>query len=182
MKYLLTILLFFYVLNCNAAIYQQEDNNGQKLYSDFPLNQDAKPVSLETPIQGKSSENSASTPLSQNPQTEVASSVKIVHSYSDFSIASPKDQETFQNQRYIPVEIKISPELQTGDKIQIYLDGKPAGPPVESVHVGLAEIERGTHQLSAALVSEDQQTLKQSQTITIYIHYANLGTSRKSGS
>ena len=93
--------------------------------------------------------------------------------YLSFSIESPLDQETIQNQPNITVKLSIKPDLQENDKIQIYLDGKPWGLAQASTQIDLGRLERGMHQLHAEIIDKEMRFLRKSAVITIYVHYAH---------
>ena len=160
-----------------AAMYIQHDANGTLIYSDIPLSPNAKQIDVPT--------RSPQTPQNQtttSPTTEAAPEIKNADlpqderkPYTEFDISFPTDQSTFQNQREINVTFKIIPELQKGDMIQLYLDGQAKGQPQTTPQSKLDNIDRGTHQLSATLMDANRLTLKQSKSITFYVHYARQG-------
>ena len=169
MKYFIS-LLFFITLNGYAQVYEQQDQQGNTTYSDLPL-QASKEVSAQ----------SSSTNTSTITSTNTTSSLPIKkltvenknHLYNTFSITTPKNQETIQNQPLIPVKLKLDPKLQEGDRIQLMLDGKPWGNPEANNEINMSLVDRGTHQLSAVIFDKNQTVIKQSETITIYVHHAS---------
>lgn len=159
-----------------ATIYEQTNANGTITYSDIPLNATAKQIDIshENKI---TSAIPPTTPVTKN--INPASSPLITSAnkpYTQFEIVSPKDQATLQNQVTIPVTLAIKPDLQPGDKIQIYLDGKAKGTASTGTQFQLNEVDRGTHQLSATIINSNQQIIKQTNTITIYNHRASVNS------
>jgi hypothetical protein len=177
MKYILCIIVtLLYPLLCFAeTIYTETDNKGNMSYSDTPL-KNSKLTEIPKVDSTPSSPPSIQTTLPTPPTSLNPSEDKKI--YMAFSISSPSDQETFQNQRAIPVTIKIEPALQKGDKIQLYVDGTAYGNTAESTSFITGQLERGSHTLSAALIDKNQVTTKQTNTITIYVQYARLGTGK----
>lgn len=180
MKYSWVILLCLYttVTFSAGAVYTQTDENGNVTYSDMPLKNSQLVVIPEvntTASQQPPKKTMTNTPSTPSP----SSSGETKITYTTFTMTSPIDQQTFQNQRAIPVEIKIEPALQTGDKIQLYVDGKPYGTAMESTTLTTQQLERGSHTISAALIDRAQTVLKQTGTATIYVQYARLGTTNK---
>jgi len=177
MKVLIFILLLIIPLACCAAVYMQTDANGNVSFSDIPQDANAKAVDLPqvnaapgpAPVQPV-----AATPAQAQPVTAIPVS-PVNKPYVLFDIDSPANQATIQNQPSIPIEIKIDPPLQTGDKVQIYLDGSPWGPAAPTTHFIFNAPDRGTHTLSARLMNISGQILKETDTITIYIHQAHNG-------
>lgn len=177
MRYFIPFLILIYFLSAEAGtVYQQVDNNGNVIYTDTP------------PASGNTVENSENISTVSTPKNIVspAASEKSMPTqnlaerkvYSAFLIQSPKDQDTLQNEREFSVELTVNPELQEGDKIQLVIDGIPYGSPSASTHQAVGQLNRGSHQISAVLMDKNNSVLKQSGTITVYVHYANLGVKK----
>lgn len=173
-KKLLLIILILIPYYAMAAVYQQTISNGTVIYSDVPLDTNAKKINITT-------ENKISTPNTHK-EADIKADTKnefvipTKKPYTVFTITTPADQATIQNQPSIPVVIDIKPDLQPGDKIQLYIDGKPWGEAIASNQLQLIEIDRGTHQLSASIIDSQQQLLLQSNTITFYNHRASVNS------
>jgi len=182
MKYSLFILLAILSFICFADVYMQTDKNGNTTFSDAPMGADAKKI--EAPEINTVSSPSSKTPA-QNATAGGAQTVPtnqiiigpVKKPYTTFIINSPANEETIQNQPSIPVNIKIEPNLQEGDIVQIYLDGAPWGNPAPTTHFQLTAPERGIHQISAKLMDKNGQVLKESPSNRIYVHQAALGGS-----
>lgn len=185
MPYLLFIFLITLSFISHADIYMQKDANGNIIYSDTPINKNAKRI--ETPTgnitsstlpQQAPANNSPSTLMTQPGQTTPLMTVGTTRKpYTLFALRSPADQATIQNQPIIAVDININPDLQPGDLIQIYLDGNPWGKPLPSTHFEFTAPERGIHQISAKLFDKNGQLLKETPSNTVYIHQAHIGGS-----
>jgi hypothetical protein len=178
MKYFILFLLLLSSLTCAAAVYMQVDQNGNTSYSDSP---GPAAVKVDVPT-GNSVSSSTPQPTAKQTnmpeptgETVVAAGDTPRKPYTEFLIADPTDQETFQNQRDIGIELKSEPNLQKKDKIQLFLDGVPYGEPQPSVHLRILQVARGTHVIYAVLLDNDNQVLKKSNIVTIYIHYASVG-------
>lgn len=187
MKYLLLAGLCVFSINCLADdVYVSTDKNGNMTYSDIPF-KGAKKIDLpplnqtsqEAPPPKKSdmpATGTVTTTSSTAAETETESGKKP---YTEFLINSPLDKQTIPNQPEIPVAILISPDLQPGDKIQLYFDGQRVGEPAAKTGFTLDHPDRGTHQLYATLINSDHAVIKQTQTITIYIRYSALGPANR---
>jgi hypothetical protein len=157
-----------------ADIYQQTDVDGNVTYSDVNTGQNAD---ISSTIKNT---NTVSSPKPSTPQPATTSATAeavavppVDKPHTIFEIESPKNEETLYNQPTISVEIKIEPTLQEGETIQLLLDGKPMGPAQPTTHFALTYVDRGTHQLSAQLFKKNQM-IKQTGTITIYVHKTNI--------
>jgi len=97
--------------------------------------------------------------------------------YTAFQITSPTDQETFQNQRDLPVTLKMDPPLQGGDRVQLYVDGIPAGEPSNDLsQLAVHQVDRGEHQLSAAILDPADHVLSKTDNVSVFIHYSAIPT------
>jgi len=65
--------------------------------------------------------------------------------------------------------------LQKGDKVQLYLDGNAAGSPAPSLTFNLSSVERGKHEIRAVLLDRNNNMVRQTNTITVFVHYGHLG-------
>lgn len=188
-KKILLILFFLSACSTFADVYKSIDAAGNVTYSDAPQNDQAEKIELPQDHAGEAltttpAENAASTEqassLEPNPvpnadQTLIVKPEK--KPYTQFSISSPANGETLQNQPTIKVEISINPPLQEGDMVQIYLDNNAWGPPAHATQFQFTKPDRGTHQISAKLIGNDNTTLKSSGSNTVYIHQAHIPTS-----
>jgi hypothetical protein len=179
MKYrLITILMLIASLNHAATVYQQTDDNNNTTYSDTPaknakvieIPQENSISSIPKTILTKPT-SGTSTKISEEPAAEERKP------YTSFKITDPYDNQTFQNQRQIPVQVTIEPELQKGDTVQLYLDGNPNGQAVEGSALQLKQVDRGTHTISAVIFDKNKTIVRSTNTITVYIQYARLGGS-----
>jgi hypothetical protein len=152
-----------------AEIYMQKNTNGSVTYTDTP-SQNTKAVSL-SPVNTLPSVSEPPPPAPSKPVQWQQAKVEEAHQpYNSFNIISPANNESIQNQPVFTVRMTTDPKLQKGDTIQVYLDGKPWGPPAASTSVEMINVERGQHSLSAKLLDSSQQTLKEAGPITIFVH------------
>lgn len=176
MKYTLLILCLLFPLTCLADIYKIVDANGNVTYTDKPTSNNAVPVTIPkgntapaTPSADTSPDSSANTmPVSDT-------TLNSKQAYTKFSISSPADQESIQNQPMLSVKLDVMPALQEGDVIQVYVDGGPIGNAMHQTSFDFTTPYRGTHILSATLFDKDMKVLKRSNTITIFVHQAHTG-------
>jgi hypothetical protein len=177
MKYLLSLMLLFSFSVSAGEIYMQTNPHGNVVYTDNPSGNAQKiivntPKSLPAPV---TTTKPATAIVDQT--TPNTNPPKVA--YSAFEIASPGNNENFQNQHTISVKINIAPALQTGDKIQVFMDGAAWDQPLETTYFKLTQLDRGTHQIFAVLTDSAQQVLKKTNAITVFVHYANNGNAAK---
>lgn len=176
MKFLLWMILCVFPFSAFAAIYQIKDAQGNVFYTDQPSDQ-AKPVDLDsTGVVQNEPSSSNKSPTKNEPVKEVDSSAK---NYEDFGFSNPTDQATIWNQPVISVSLSLKPNLMKGDKVALFMDGKKLaeGPTTE---FSLNHPDRGQHSLQAKVMGPDGQVKKESNSITIFVHYGrvNQGAAR----
>jgi hypothetical protein len=187
MKYFLLAIILLVSITCGAAIYMQHDANGNVSYSDMPspnaLRVDLPPPTTTQfstpqapPVNSNAVTNKASVEKGKKGGADAGNADADTHQpYTVFFISSPTDQQTFQNQRDLPVEISITPALQKGDSIQLSVDGAKLGGPRETTHFQLNQMPRGSHQVTATLLDENQGEIRQASPISFFVHYAAVG-------
>jgi len=185
MKIVFFVVLYLISFYSWADIFKSIDSQGNVIYSDTPSNKKAERIEIPDDTnqdQSSSAESSesAKSVMSTNSanmdavKTANVNPVKEKKPYTKFFILSPPDQATLQNQPIIYVDITIDPLLQEGDKIQIYLDGRPWGSASASTHFELTRPDRGTHQISARLIDDKQRIVKETGSYTIYVHQTHI--------
>ncbi len=172
-----------------GEIYKRENADGSISFSDQPMT-GGDAVKLRKPNVFKEKNAPEKKPnslkVNQDPkkegaakQAEKAKPAKPVEpefvGYKSFSLDSPVDGKTFQNQRNLSVSFSINPELRPGDKIQLKVDGQPFGDPVSSSSVSVHNLNRGQHTLQGDVIDKTGRVMISSNSVVVYIHYAALG-------
>lgn len=186
MKRLIALMAIFMATTGYAAIYVHQSDNGSIEYSDTP-SANAKevqvaPLNTVAPVVNVTPPKADDSAVATTPGEVVAglpgaTTVSTGATYQAFSITTPKDGDTIQNQSVIPVSMNIEPTMTAGDKIQLYLDGKAVGTPTSTIYQELSNVERGTHSLYAEIINSNMQGIKKSNSITIHVHRNSLITS-----
>lgn len=175
MKKILGMLILLASSTTLAAIYVNQTANGGTEFTDTP-NSTSTPLSVP-PVNSITSVRPAAPQSTNNKQTAGSATSTApsqgepssTATYTTFEITSPKDQETLTNQPVIPVQLNVEPNMKPGDKIQLLLDGSPAGTPTGTIYQELGLVERGTHTLGAVIMNSKGESIKQSATITIFV-------------
>lgn len=169
--HLLFILVILYMATAHAEIYEHRDNAGNVSYSDVPSH-NAKL------IQPNWMNNLSQPDIKETPAIDTAviqTPVTVKQMYTTFQFMSPSNEQTYQNQRDIPVELKVEPDLQEGDRVQLYVDNLLYGNPEPTTHLQLHQLDRGIHAIYAVIIDANKNIVKKTTTTTFYVHYANLG-------
>ena len=183
-KYVIAIMLLLNAATTMATIYVHLDKNGNPVYSDTPktdttlkvenLNNETATFTQAPSSAAPASSKTAPNTLPQYSQPTASINNQEKQPYHSLIIQTPTDQATIQNQPTVNVEVKVDPELQTGDQVQMYLDGTSFGLPSQATKLSLPRIERGTHQLYATIIDINKTIIKKSPSITIYVHQTSV--------
>lgn len=164
-------LLFFMMGALQAQIYKWTDSDGNVHFSDQP-HQGAEQVDLppsqtfSAPNQGGNNTNVPAVPPTGDTE----------RGYKVLKISQPQDQATIRNnQGYVPVIATISPELKSGDMLQILYDGEPLGDPKPTTVFALNDVKRGSHTIAVQVLDEEGNVLTTSEPITIFMHRPRVG-------
>ncbi len=172
MRYIIVTLILLTGAISNAGVYEEDTSQGGVLYTDTP-SPNAKPVDSSD----ETSSISGPPPEARKEGSAKEDQIVANQMYKTFVIVSPKDHDTTQGQSPIPVKMKLEPALHEGDTIQIMIDGKPFGPATTDLNPSLSEVARGVHQLSAVILDARQAIIKQSNSLTLYVHRTSAQTS-----
>lgn len=173
MKKTLFILMLGMALNLNAEVYKWVDSDGNTHFSDVP-HAGAETIVIP-PTQSYSPPHHPAPPA---PLTEDSSTVELNTTYTALNFIYPVDQATVRDNRGIMnVLLEIQPELQTGDTIELLLDGAAVGKPQITPAFTITGLNRGSHTLQAQIINPQGDILKSSETITIFLHRATVGHS-----
>ena len=168
MKVIIPILLLL-ATPALAEVYKKVTPSGEVIYSDVKT-QGAKQMSVPK----AQTYTPPPLPVPVNPPV-VPEQEKAI--YSDFSIDSPVNEETIRdNLGNITLLLTLEPELiaKDGHRIQYFLDGKPHGRRTVDTEKTFTNVDRGEHQLSAAVVDKSGALLIDTPPVTVFVHRASL--------
>jgi len=186
MKKLLTLLLICMAGMTYATVFVNQNSNGGIEYTDTPTDTSQKidvpavnSISTSKPAAPTAPATPTTPPAPSSAPSQPAADAAIStdSTYQSFEIASPKNEENIQNQAVISVSMTADPNIKAGDKIQLMLDGKPVGTPVSALYQELGLVERGAHTLYAEIINSQNQAIKRSSSLTIYVHRNSAVTS-----
>ena len=148
-----------------ADIYQGKGITGDVIeFSDMP-SENATPITLK-------SINLYASHLTDHEQVDMTpknTTDMPDNFYKKIEIIQPTNQETFQNQKDIMAKLRIDPSLKSGDKIEWILDERVYKRSQElEVHFDL--LDRGTHQLEADIINDQNKAFLSSNIVTFYVH------------
>lgn len=160
----LTVLLF---ASCaclaESEVYKIVDEAGRVIYTDTPP-AEKRSDQLELPPINQ-------LPVSRPAETEVISADKpLFAGYSVVDLVAPLDDSLIHfNQRNIIVQLALTPELQAGHFVQFYLDGTAYGRPLAATSYAIGNLQRGSHRVSARVVTAGGETVANSQSVRVHV-------------
>lgn len=131
-----------------ADVYRSTGEYGEPVYSDEPqpgaTRIEVPPLTIIPAVPAAPASRERSAPAQDGGD-----------GYAQFAIVSPSAEATVRdNAGNVHVGLRLSPGLQGGDRIRIYLDGVAWGAPFHSTSMTLTNVPRGSHRLQAAIVDE----------------------------
>lgn len=165
----LSILLFFYATLASAEtkIYHWVDADGKTHFADT-----APPGTAEIIIENK---NLVSTPQQQPKRTSNTSTNKEEIIKYQAEITTPKDDVAIRsNNGTLEVHIKTTPEKESTQRLQLFLDGQALGSPQISATIRALNVDRGTHQVQAKLLDEGNNILATTQVVTVHLQRVSI--------
>ena len=162
MRPLLCFLLVLLWLPVSADVYRWTDDKGVVHYTDKPPAGNAKPVELPKLQTYKPSAASTRAPAAA-PDDAAAAPVAA----SNIAIVTPQPEETIRDSEG-KVSVVVNATVETGQGLVYYLDGKAQNEPTPSTGYLMLGVERGEHQISAALVASDGRELARAGPVKFY--------------
>mgnify|MGYP006171175531 CR=1 FL=1 len=144
-------------------VYKIVDETGRVTYTDTPP-ADKTADQLELPHI-----NQLPNPQVENTDT-VLPEIPDFAGYSAVDIVAPiNDSVIHYDQQNMVVQMVLAPELQPGHRVQFYLDGAPYGRPVIATSYAMGELERGSHSVSARVVTAEGATVANSRSVNVHV-------------
>lgn len=172
MRQSLALLLLMLALPAVAQIYKYTDANGNTAYSSQPPD-GTKAETVELPplnnVNTAAPPPGPSAPQPQNQPQPSAAAYQVLE-LTDL----PQDEALRANNGSFTVGVAIQPRLQPGHALQLLVDGEPYGQPTNVPRIQVMQLDRGEHSL-AVQVLQDQQSIQQSQTVTLTVQRVHVG-------
>lgn len=168
---LLIPLLFPLAGQADTAIYRTTDAQGNVIFTDAPpadghpgervdvppVNTTPAPQVRESPAATASTESSESTGQKAQAPPQV-------------TITSPANETTIpQGPGNFSVTAQVSRPLQSGQRLQLRLDGEPRGEPQRETTWNLTNVLRGAHDLTVSVLGQDGETVTTSEPVRVYV-------------
>jgi len=161
---ILSLLLCFYttLVPAETKVYHWVDVDGKNHFADT-----APPGTAEIIVENK---NLIAVPQQQPQQIPTPIEVEKEMIKYQAEITSPQDDMAIRsNNGTLEVHVKTTPEKESSQRLQFFLDGQALGEPQISPTIRALNIDRGTHQIQAKLLDEASNILATTQVVTIHL-------------
>lgn len=165
MRTFILLALLLTLLPARAEVYRWVDDKGVTHYGDKPPKEGIKPVELP-PLQTYSPAESAPAPA---PATRSESADPALPTQSSIRIVSPANDDTIRDASG-GISMTVDAALQPGQGLVFFLDGVQQNKVATPSSAWLFEnVERGEHQLGAAIVADNGREILRAAPVTVHV-------------
>ena len=148
-----------------AVVYKWVDADGVVHYSDQDA-PGAEKIYTSSSTSAKTASQARQPTGGQQSQTGAAASAL---GYSEFSITSPVNDQTFFGDDVIPAHLEIAPALKPNQSITWHLNGGLLDAAPDAVTLSLPHLDRGTYALAATITDQATGASQSSNSVTFYV-------------
>lgn len=153
-----------------TKVYRSTDAEGNVIFSDTP--QKGSEAIKVQPVQTFAAPEAS---IHKSPSKDKPEPVAEFQGYKTFVITQPQEEQTiWNNPGNVSVSVNVVPQLQSGDKIEILLNNSLVAESKSGTSFQLTNIDRGEHSLKAQIVNESGEVLKQTKSVTFFLHQATI--------
>jgi Domain of unknown function (DUF4124) len=149
-----------------AVVYKWVDADGVVHFSDQPS------PGAEKIFTSSSTAGTVTTPRSaagsrqaQAPKSGAGSALN----YSEFSIDSPVNDQTFFGDDVVGVHLSLTPALKSNQNLTWHLNGKQLANAPDAAAFSLPRLDRGTYTLAATITDQQTGDSQNSNSVTFYV-------------
>jgi hypothetical protein len=146
-----------------AVIYKWVDANGVVHYSD-QASPGAEKIYTSSPSTFAGGAASRSQGVQQAPAAPSGGGL----GYSEFSITSPADNQTFFGDDVVAVHLSLAPPLKGNQNVAWHLNGKQLDSPADAVSFSLPHLDRGTYVLAATVTDQNGES-QSTNSVTFFV-------------
>jgi len=153
-----------------AEAYKWVDDDGVVHYSDVP-EEGAEVIELSqyTRTTGAQLYRAPRSSADAEPSAQQDEAFR----YESLTVASPGPEETLWNiEGVLNVSLALSPGLQSGHQVRVYLDGQPRL--VSGTSFEIEEVWRGVHNIQAEVIDATGKMLIRSRTNRFYVQQSTV--------
>lgn len=153
-----------------VPVYRWVDENGQVNYSDRP---GAGAVLIDVPTNAPSpNAGPAAPPL---PPQAVVPQPAAAAGYATLEVLEPAPRDTLWGTGgKVGIAIGISPDLQPGHRVELYLDGERVGLAGRATRFEIEAVPRGEHTVRAVVLDAADRELLRSAPVTFFVQQTSI--------
>ena len=141
-------------------VYKVIQPDGTVLFTDSPQPGDGAEEVDVGPINVTPALASPTDAFDDSPAAE------LEQGYTEVRITSPANESSVRdNAGNVTVDVKLTPSLRSGDKVELRLDGRSIGGGSKTAFT-LTDMDRGTHSLQAVVKNPAGKVVARSESIT----------------
>jgi len=148
-----------------AVVYKWVDADGVVHFSDQPAPGAEKIFTSSSTAGTVLSKPSAAAASRLAPKSAAASGL----GYSEFSIVTPMNDQTFFGDDVVAVHLNLTPALKPEQSISWHLNGKQLDSPSDAAAFSLPQLDRGTYVLAATITDQRTGESENSNSVTFYV-------------
>jgi Domain of unknown function (DUF4124) len=148
-----------------AVVYKWVDADGVVHFSDQPYPGAEKIYTSSPSAAAAGSAPGAAAGSRQAPKSAAAGGL----GFSEFSIASPVNDQTFFGDDVIAVHLNLAPGLKPSQSITWHLNGKQLEFPPDAMSFPLPHLDRGAYTLAATVTDQETSESQNSNSVTFYV-------------
>jgi len=148
-----------------AVVYKWVDPDGVVHYSDQASPGAEKIYTSSSTPAGASGQRPPAGPPKAAASTPPAGAL----AYSEFSITSPVNDQTFFGDDVIAVHLSLTPALRPNQSIAWHLNGRELDIPPDAVSFPLPHLDRGTYTLAASITDQRTGDAQSSNSVTFFV-------------
>ena len=166
----MALLIFLVALPAVATeVYRWVDADGQAHYSD-QWRPGAEKIRIQESAVFSSPKMAGDTPAAKRGKPAA-----VDQRYESLQIVSPAQEEVLWNiEGQLRVSVQVSPNLQQGHGLRLFLDGTAQDLPAGSTEAQLKDVFRGVHTLKVQVVDKAGSVLIESQPTSFAVRQTSL--------
>jgi hypothetical protein len=145
------------------VVYKWTDADGVVHFSDQPVPGAERIVTAGGTTRGILSQSAPKAPV-EKPKTKGSPL-----DYTQFTITSPGEQETFTGNPTVMVSLALEPSLKANQTITWTLNGVQVNQPPDAVKFTLSDLARGSYTLTATLTDQPSGESKSADPLTFFV-------------
>jgi len=167
LKHIFSVLLCgaLFAVPALAQIYKTTDADGNVVFTDQPPAGGSSAETVELPQTNTTPPPPVVAPVERTApaQPQEPAPIKV-------SINSPADETTIpMGGGIFEVVAAPSPGLESGQRLQLFMDDEPQGPPQTSNRWKLENVLRGPHDLMVRILGSGGNVLASSESVRVYV-------------